>query len=279
MKKLQTLLAIAVGGALLNIGLAASAQPAKPGYATVVRVKGTASYSLDNGAHKFPLVAGKFLEAGSTLYTGEDGMVDLVLGKSIDLPQAKWVPDRISMSADTPVTGLTTYRPSAQQNAVRMMADSTLVIDKLTTTSSYSDTVSDTELNLKQGGIYASVKKLNPGAQYLIKTPTGIAGVRGTEIEVRLNKDGTIKRLAVFKSHDKNEPLVLAITSPDGATQTYIIQEGEVYLQGQSTPAPITQDLRTALDAIFDAMPTLYYQLPSYDYKLLESLETTDFGF
>jgi hypothetical protein len=278
MKKLQALLAIAVGGALMNFGLTASAQPAKPGYATVIRVKGEASYSLDDGAHKFPLIAGKFLEAGSTIYTGADGVVDVILGKSIDLPQAKWVPERISLSVDSPVRGLTDYRPSSEQNVVRLMPDTALVIDKLTTVSSAADTVSDTELDLKKGSIYASVKKLSPAAQYLVKTPTGIAGVRGTQFSIALNEDGAIRSVAVYKTLS-DDGLVLAVTLPGGATSTYVIKDGEIWEPGNANPVPITPQLHSILQTVFAALRTPYYQLVSYDYDRTQIFESTDFGF
>jgi hypothetical protein len=278
MKKLQTLLAIALGGVLLNLGLSASAQPVAPGYATVVRVKGEASYSLDGGAHKYPLVPGKFLEAGSTIYTGEDGVVDVILGKAIDLPQATWVPKRISLAVDSPVRGLVSYRPSAEQNVVRLMNSSTLVIDKLTTTSSGADTVSDTELDLKSGSIYASVKKLSPAAQYLVKTPTGIAGVRGTQFTIALNLDGSIKDVSVYRTVN-DDGLVLAVTPPSGVTQTYTIKAGEIWQPGNPNPVQITPQLRTILQTIFAALRTPYYQLTSFNYDRTQFTESTDFGF
>jgi len=277
MKKLQTLLAIALGGALLNVGLSALAQSAQPGYATVIRVKGDTSYSLDGGVHKFPLVAGKFLQAGATIYTGENGTADVILGKAIDLPQAKWVPDRVSLAVDSPVRGLVDYRPSPEQNVVRVMPDSALVIDKLTTTSSSADTVSDTELDLKKGTIYAKVKKLSPAAQYLVKTPTGIAGVRGTEFSMTLNDDGTIARVVVYKTMN-DEGLVLAITLPNGSTQTYQIKDGELWKSGDTSPVQITPQLKTFLQEIFAALPTVYYQLISYDLDRTQFQTSSDFG-
>lgn len=277
MKKLQTLLAIALGGALMNVGMTAFAQPAKPGYATVIRVEGEASYSLDDGAHKFPLVAGKFLEAGASIYTGFDGKVDVILGKAIDLPQARWVPDRVSLAADSPVRGLVSYRPSQEQNVVRLMPKTILVIDKLTTVSAGADTVSDTELDLKKGGIYASVKKLSPAAQYLIKTPTGIAGVRGTQFSITLNDDGTIESVAVYRTHN-DEGLVLAVTSPSGATQTFLIQDNQIYEPGNPNPVPLTPQLRDILQQVFSALRTPYYQIVSYDYDRTQFQESTDFG-
>jgi hypothetical protein len=277
MKKLQTLLAIAMGGVLLNAGLSASAQPAKPGFATVIRVRGIASYSLDGGAHVSPLVAGKYLEAGASIITGEDGVVDVILGKSLDLPQATWTPKRVSLAADSPVRGLVSYRPSAEQNVVRVLENSTLVIDKLTTVSSGADTVSDTELDLKKGSIFASVKKLSPAAQYLVKTPTGIAGVRGTQFSISLNADGSIKSVAVYKTLN-DEGLVLAVTSASGATSTLLIQAGQMWQPGNSTPEPITPQIKSILQAVFSAFRTPYYQVVSYDYDRTQFLESSDFG-
>jgi hypothetical protein len=278
MKQLQTLLAIAMSGVLLNGALSASAQPAQPGYATVVRVKGTASYSLDGGATRYPLVAGKYLEAGSAIYTGDDGVVDVVLGKSMELPQASGSPKRITLAVDAPVRGLVSYRPSAEQNSVRVMADSALVIDKLTTTSSGADTVSDTELDLQKGSIYASVKKLSPAAQYLVKTPTGIAGVRGTEFYIALNADGSIKSVAVYRTHN-DDGLVLAVTPPSGVTETFLIKDGQVWEPGNPTPQPISPQLRAFLGDIFRIIPTHFYQIVSFDYDRTQCRESTDFGY
>ena len=280
MKKLQTLLGIALSAVVLNAGLTASAQPAQPGYATVVRVKGEASYSLDGGAHKYPLVAGKFLEpsVGTVIYTGASGVVDVVLGKAIDLPQAKWVPERISLAVDSPVRGMITYKPSAEQNVVRVMESSQVALEKLTTTSSGADTVSDTELNLQKGSIFASVKKLSAAAQYLVKTPTGIAGVRGTQFSIELNDDGTIKRVVVYKTqHD--DGLVLAITPASGPPETILISAGEIWEPGYPAPKPITSELRMFLQTIFSALRTIYIEQVNYDYDRTQSRESTDFGF
>lgn len=276
MKKLQTLLTIAMSGVLLNATLSASAQSAKPGYATVIRVKGAASYSLDGGMHKSPLIAGQFLEPGTGIYTGEDGVVDVILGKSLDMPQAAWKPDRISLAADSPVRGMVTYRPSVEQNVVRVMSSSVLYIDKLTTISSGVDTVSDTELDLRKGGIYASVKKLSPAAQYLVKTPTGIAGVRGTQFSITLNDDGTIKDVAVYQTMG-DEGLVLAVTE-GASTQTFIIQAGMVWQPGNPNPIPITPQLKNILQSVFNSLRTPYYMEVNFDHDHHHHHESDDFG-
>jgi hypothetical protein len=240
----------------------------------VVRVKGDASYSLDNGTHKFPLVAGKFLEAGSTIYTSDDAVVDVILGKALQMPQASWTPKRVSLAADSPVRGLVTYTPSAEQNMVRIMPQSALGIDKLTTTSSGADTVSDTELNLQKGGIFASVKKLSPAAQYIIKTPSGIAGVRGTQVSITLNDDGTIKSIQVYKTLNDDGLLF----SPSGATQPFVIKDGEMWQPGDANPVPITPETRRFLQEIFAAFRTPYFQLVGFDYDRTQVQESSDFG-
>lgn len=276
MKRLQTLFAIALTGVLLNVGIDASAQPAKPGYATAVRVKGIASYSLgDDKWH--PLVAGKYLPPGSSIRTGDDSMVDLVLGKAIEMPQAKWAPERISLAFDHPVRGMITYTPSAEQNVVRVQANSLLTIDKLTTIGTGADTVSDTELNLKKGSIYASVKKLSPAAQYLVKTPTGIAGVRGTEFSITLNEDGTIQSVVVYRTRN-DDGLVLAITDGSGATTTYLITDGQIWQPGFPNPVPITPELRHTLQLIFSALRTIYVEVLSFDYDRTKQFESTVYG-
>jgi hypothetical protein len=277
MKKIQTLLGLAFCGVLLTAGFVASADTGKTGYATVIRVKGSATYSLVAGGTEYPLVPGKFLDPGTTIYTHDRGEVDVILGKAIDLPQAKWVPERISLAVDAPVRGMITYKPSAEQNVVRLMPNTTLTIDKLTTVSSFADTVSDTELDLKKGSIYASVKVLSAAAQYLVKTPTGIAGVRGTQFYLALNDDGTIKIAAVYKTNDANGGLWL---TPNGAViPPFLISAGQMWEPGDANPVPITPQVISFYQLTFSAVRTIYIQEVSYDYDHTKVLESSDYGY
>jgi len=66
---------------------------------------------------------------------------------------------------------MVTYKPAAEQNAVRLTQNTTLAFDKLNLTAAGTDVVSDTELDLKAGKIYASVKKFNALSQYTVKIP------------------------------------------------------------------------------------------------------------
>jgi hypothetical protein len=55
-----------------------------------------------------------------------------------------------------------------------------LAIDKLTQYDTGVDTVSDTELDLRAGRIFFNVKKMSATSQFLIKIPSGVAGIRGS---------------------------------------------------------------------------------------------------
>src|SRR5471032_698687 len=105
MKNIQNLFSAAVCGLVLAFTEAASAQDTLQGVATIVRVRGEASYTLQSGANPkwIPLVAGKILTAGTTIKTEPDAMVDIVLGKSVDFPQAAPVPRSVTPAADSPV--------------------------------------------------------------------------------------------------------------------------------------------------------------------------------
>jgi hypothetical protein len=257
MKKLQTLLAAALCGAVFSFAVNASAEGGN-GYATVVRVIGIASYSLGDG-NWHPLLAGKYLPAGSVIRTGHNGVVDVVLGKAVEMPQAAWQPDRISLAPDSPVRGMVGYKPSVEQNVVRLVPETTLGIDKLTVTDTGADTVSDTELDLQRGKIFASVKKLNGASQYLIKLPSGIAGVRGTKFSICA--DGTT---AVFESQGGG--VVLSLVKPDGSTQTFVVVPGQSLDVTTGQLADIQADLGSQLANFFKAIQTIYQEVVNYSY-------------
>ena len=271
MKKFQSMLGIALCGMMLGATYTASAEMAKAGYATVVRVEGVVSYTLgDNSWH--PLIPGKFLPAGASIRTGDNGVVDVVLGRSVEAPQAKWVPDRVSLAPDSAVRGMIAYKPAVEQNVVRLTPNTVLTIDKLTTTDTGADTVSDTELDLKSGKIYASVKKLSGASQYLVKIPNGIAGVRGTEFSI--SADGST---SVFHTRG-NDGLVLSLTMTDGSTSTFVIDQGQFFQPGSSQPGSIPPEIMNFLKATFDGLKTIYCEVVNYDRDPTQGYVSTDSG-
>jgi hypothetical protein len=255
MKHIQTFVSVAICGFVLTLTGVARAQSTQPGMATVVRITGEARYSLGDGVWH-PLVAGKVLAAGAVIQTGHDATVDIVLGKKILMPQASPLPDRVSLAADEGVRGYVSYKPSAEQNSVRMTGDTVLAIDKLTVSDTGVDSVSDTELDLRQGAIYNSVKKLSGASQYLIKIPNGIAGVRGTLFYISATGE-----CAAFKNS-----VVLSIIGGDGKPETVVVGEGTRFNPKTGQTSPLPPGMITELDQIFAALRTMYLGIVDFTF-------------
>jgi FecR protein len=186
MKNTQSLILAALCGAALLFAATASAQSVQQGVATVVRVHGTASYSTGGGMW-MPLKAGVVLHEGAVIKTDPDSTADIALGETAIT----------SFQQTVPINAFPTFGKSpgvmnavAQQNVIRMSGDSVLAIDKLTFSNMGVEPVSDTELDLRSGKIFGSVKKLSAMSRYEVKTPTGVAGIRGTSYTIE--SDGTV---------------------------------------------------------------------------------------
>jgi FecR protein len=242
-------------GTMLVLGVAASAQTLKPGVATIVRIQGEARYSLGDG-NWHPLVVGKMLGAGAVVQTAHDAVVDIVLGKSVEMPQAAPVPDRVGPAPDANIRGLIDYKPAVEQNMVRMTGDTVMGIDKLTVSDTGLDTVSDTELDLKHGRIFASVKKLSAASEYFVKIPNGVAGVRGTLFEIDASGWCSVLKSSVL----------LAIAKADGSTATYLIGQGNQFDPQTSQVTPMPSELLSLLQQISTALDTAYVEVISFEY-------------
>jgi hypothetical protein len=272
MKNIHILFSAAVCGLVLAFTAGASAQDIKQGVATVVRVQGEASYTLGGNDGWHPLVVGKILQAGSSVKTEADALVDVVLGKNIAMPQAHPTPDRIGPAADSPVRGMVDYKPSAEQNVVRLSGDTTLKIDTLTVSDTGVDTVSDTELNLQQGRIFYSVKKLSTESKYFIKVPNGIAGVRGSQgfISVAGNALGTCGALV--------HPLWISIIGPDGKVTTLKVEQGQQFDPGTGQNSPLSPEFISLLQQIATAAKTCYVEVVSVAFNRIELFVSSTTG-
>jgi hypothetical protein len=196
MKHIQTLALMALCGVALMFGNAVSAQSTKQGIVTVVRIQGEARYSAgDNVWH--PLVAGKVLRPGAVIQSAADSTIDIVLGAvpvQVTYPNSTFPTlANLSSAADPNVRGYVVYNAKVSQNVIRMYGNTVLAINKLTFSNTGADVVGDTELDLRAGKIFGSVKKLSAMSEFEVKIPTGVAGIRGTQFTIEA--DGTV---AVF---------------------------------------------------------------------------------
>lgn len=130
--------------------LTAVTEAATPGAASVKKVVGSATYTDARG--NGPIKEGDILMQGATITTGAGSYVDLDMG----------------------ING----------NALRVEADSTLTLNKLDYTKA-GETIVNTQLEVKKGAAVANViNKLSKASKYEIKTPAGVAGIRGTALRV-----------------------------------------------------------------------------------------------
>ena len=243
-----------VCGAILSVALIASADDVTQGGATIVRIQGQAAYSIDGGHSWIPLTVGQILGAGASIQTRGNGLVDVVLARDVEFPQASTTPTHISTAPDPFVRGLVSYKPSVEQNTVRLSPNTILQIDKLTVSDTGADAVSDTELDLQKGHIFASARKLSAASQSLVKIPNGIAGVRGTLFG--LSADGTLEVL--------RNSVLLSTVDANGKPVTTLVTEGQLFnpSTGESAPLPpgafeVLHDTGVALDTIY--LRTLSY--------------------
>ena len=241
MKFFQAFVSALVGGFILTLATGAHAQSTtKQGYATIVRIEGEARYSAgDNVWH--PLTVGQTLGPGNVIQSAPMGRVDMVLGDKIPQRIAT-TPDKVAPAVDAKVRDMVSYQAKAEQNVIRMEGNTILAIDKLQIGNTGVDAVSDTELDLRQGTIFGSVKKLSAESKYLIKTPNSIAGVRGTTFTMSANGDLTVISGSMVVSH----------TGPNGQVTTVVLGPGEQYDPNtgqttQLTPQELRQDEQTAI--------------------------------
>lgn len=168
----------------------------KPGMAIVKTIKGTASYMDDFGV-SHPLAVGNVLRQGQTIKTGPDSTLDLFLGQN------------------GPGVGLT--------------ANSILRLDKLTYEKSALGPIINTKLDLTQGGIFGTVKKLLPLSHYEVKMPRGTAIIRGTVFYINSTtgavyvESGVVKVQVVLDYSDSSNrqgPFIKEVTIAAGQTLT-----------------------------------------------------------
>jgi hypothetical protein len=255
MKHIQTLALMALCGVALMFANSVSAQSTKQGIVTVVRIQGEARYTAgDNVWH--PLVAGKILRSGAVIQSAADSTVDIVLGVvpvQVAYPNSTTQPAGLANAADPNVRGYIVYNPKVSQNVIRMYGNTVLAVDKLTLSDTGVDAVGDTELDLRAGKIFLTVKKLSAMSQFEVKIPNGVAGIRGSGGTIEVKPDGnTIVQW-------KTGQLILALTGSNGQQMgPFTIDGGFGYNSQMDTqPVPLSPGVLTFLGQLLPEVITV----------------------
>jgi hypothetical protein len=189
---------VAFAAAVACAALVSSAQAVEPGKAVVRAVKGSAQYS--EGGTWLSLSSGQVLKAGAVVRTANDSSVDLF------------------MDENGPV--------------VRLMENTTLGIDKLNYEVTGVDTIVETQLDLKSGRLVGIVRKLSATSKYEVKTPNGVAGIRGTEYVISATNEVYVMSGSVVVVHVKG----------DGSVVTQVVNSGEMFDPASGSVKAIPQD-------------------------------------
>jgi hypothetical protein len=137
-----------------------------------------------------------------------------------------------------------------QQNVIRMFGNTVLSVDKLTLSDTGVDTVSDTELDLRAGGIFLNVKKMSATSQFIIKIPDGVAGIRGSAVGVQLDPAGHLVSFDVL-----NGSAVLALL---GKVE---VLNGPSEFTPTGGVKPLDPGLKLTFESLSASVPTLYMLL------------------
>lgn len=217
------LLACVTAFAMASLLADAQAQTMQEGSAQVRSIRGSAKYSLGDGVW-VPLSKNKVLKQGAVIQTAPESIVDLNLG------------------VNGPV--------------VRVTPNTTVALEKLANGGTGMDSVIETRLNVKNGTIIGNVKKLAKASKYEIKTPNGVAGIRGTDYTVTVKKVGDDMYEVTFTCMDGT--LVVA-AMVDGSPKTVVLNTGESWTVGGAdvfkTPPQLDDFLQDQLrDAVAQAL-------------------------
>ncbi len=205
-----------------------SAQSAKERTGKVVRLKGAARYSTGNNVWQ-QVKIGTVLRSGDLVQTAAKSYVDIVLGETSLTPSR-------AVAAAPP----SSFQPKAEQDVIRVKEDSVLAFEKLAMTSTGGDEVTETQLDLRSGKIFGTVKKMAPTSRYEIKLPNAVAGIRGTIYTI--SADGVIQVLT--------GSVVISWVAADGTPMTQTVGGGYQFdvRTGLLTPIPDAMNTEMARD-------------------------------
>lgn len=211
--------------AALTLTLAANVNAADSQQRTgkVVRIKGDARFSTGNKVWQ-PLKVGTVLKSGNIVQTAKDSFVDVVINEEATAPAVDVRPVSAVGGGGAGGAGGGGGAPSfpaPDQDVVRILDDSYLVFDSLNSTAIGADNVTETLLDLKKGSIFGSVKKQAAASRFEVKTPTGVAGIRGTIFLITANKVICVQGSVIVAYTDAQGNVVTQVV---GAGQEFDVQ-------------------------------------------------------
>jgi hypothetical protein len=219
MKRVQIIAAYLMVILLTGALTLKSDQPGKiEGKAKVRTVSGKAVYSV--GGAWMPLKVNMELAAGTTIHTDPDSFVYLS------------------------VNGLS--------SAVRIAGNTTMTVEDMQRVGASREGDTTTLLSIKTGSILGQVKKVSANSTYEIKTPHGVAGIRGTDFGIVVYEDANGNPVVTFTSVS-GQVIVSAIVN--GSIETVTLSTGQSWTPGESAGVQLApQSILTTDEDLINAM-------------------------
>jgi hypothetical protein len=120
----------------------------------------------------------------------------------------------------------------------------------MTRSDTSRDSDEETMLDLQDGAILGNVKKISANSRYEIKTPHGVAGIRGTDYHIKSHLESDGRHTVTFTSIT-GQVIVSAVVDPGGPTVVKVLRDGESWTPGNG-----------------DVVPTPIYELQLYENEM-----------
>ena len=182
--------------AALFVGASVQAADAPAALAQVKAVKGDVQFTTKQGGEWKALTNNTVLAAGAFIKTGAKGEVTLAV-------------------QDT-------------SKIIRLGENTAASLEKLSSVGKDSDTV----INITKGALYGDIKKLSKNSHFDIRTPNGVAGIRGTTFSVTVGDNGAVSIIC-------GEGQVVYVGEVNGVKYELTVENGQAVLlvNGSRVPA------------------------------------------
>lgn len=199
---MKTILRSLLGGIVAAVfAVVAQAANLAPGAFSAGTVKGDVTYKLAGTTRYLPLSSGVALPQGATVKTGAGSLAVIVFSNG----------------------ATASIRPNSEVEITKFHQE----VFSGTTSGNTEPSVSNTEIKIIDGAVVSKIARLRQGSSYVVNTPVGAAGVRGTTFLVTYNAAtgaysvSTLEGQVIFtKASDGTETYVNANESYNGSVVT-----------------------------------------------------------
>jgi hypothetical protein len=209
---MKNILRLIIGGLTAALfAVAAQAADLAPGAISVGIAKGDVTYKIAGTTTYLAAPTGTAIPQGATIKTGAASTATIVFATG----------------------SVATIRPSTEVEISKFEQEAF----SGPVSKKGEPSVSNIELKLIEGEVISNVAKLKKGSQYVVNSPIGAAGVRGTIFSIKIDRATGAARITVLEGGvNLRTPRAVADTAPAAAKNEVLVTAGQTF----DVPAPAT---------------------------------------